>query len=90
MAEETEDTGAPKTPKGSVVINEERCKGCTFCVEFCPKGALAMSRRLNRRGYRLPELAAPDQCIGCDMCGTYCPDFAIKGYRLKKRGDKDV
>ena len=85
MADESSANAAANSPKGSVVIIEDRCKGCTFCVTFCPTDALAMGSRLNRRGYRLPELAAPDKCNGCDLCGIYCPDFAIKGFRLKKK-----
>jgi len=68
--------------KGTVFINDDRCKGCSYCVAFCPTGALSMGGRLNRKGYHLPELSNPDKCNGCDMCGMYCPDFAIFGVRL--------
>jgi 2-oxoglutarate ferredoxin oxidoreductase subunit delta len=33
-----------------VIINKDRCKGCGFCVEFCPKQILQMSPDLNIRG----------------------------------------
>ncbi|MBN2528568.1 MAG: 4Fe-4S binding protein [Deltaproteobacteria bacterium] len=84
MANNNESTPGDKR-KGTVVINEDRCKGCTYCVRYCPTGALEMSVRLNHKGYTLPELAHPEKCNGCDMCGMYCPDFAIYGRRLNSR-----
>lgn len=70
--------------KGTVYINDDRCKGCSYCVVFCPTGCLAMGGRLNYKGYHLPELSHPEKCNGCDMCGLFCPDFAIFGVRFKK------
>ena len=78
------DSMAGASNKGRVIICEERCKGCSYCVTFCPTGALAMGSRLNQKGYHLPEVTDPGKCNGCDMCGLYCPDFAIFGLRLKR------
>jgi 2-oxoglutarate ferredoxin oxidoreductase subunit delta len=69
-------------PRGVVVVNAERCKGCGFCVEFCPTDVLALSVGFNTKGYHPPEVVRSDACSGCDLCGMYCPDFAIYGYRL--------
>ena len=74
---------AGKRLKGTIVLNEDRCKGCTYCVRFCPTHALEMTDRLNHKGYNLPTLAHPEKCNGCDLCGMYCPDFAIFGRRLQ-------
>ena len=70
--------------KGSVVVRSERCKGCAFCVEFCPPRVLGLSAAFNAKGYHVPELIDPEKCTGCDLCGMYCPDFAIHGYRFPK------
>jgi len=80
---------APASQKGKILLTEARCKGCTYCIAFCPTQALAQSTRLNHKGYRLPELAHPEKCTGCDTCGLYCPDFAIFGVRLgrEKKGE---
>ncbi|HET7755233.1 MAG TPA: 4Fe-4S binding protein [Anaeromyxobacteraceae bacterium] len=84
-------TSAP-TPKkdkkfqGVVVVNRETCKGCGFCVEFCPLEALELEKSYNAKGYHPPFLAKPEKCNGCDMCGLFCPDFAIFGYREKLEG----
>jgi len=74
-----------KKALGSVVINAERCKGCGFCVEFCPTHVLKLSERYNAKGYHTPELIDPEHCTGCNMCGLLCPDFAICGYLFKKK-----
>jgi 2-oxoglutarate ferredoxin oxidoreductase subunit delta len=66
---------------GSVVVVTERCKGCGFCVEFCPTHVLALSSAFNAKGYHPPHLLNADKCSGCNLCGMYCPDFAIYGYR---------
>jgi 2-oxoglutarate ferredoxin oxidoreductase subunit delta len=71
--------------KGTVVILSNRCKGCGFCVEFCPTSALEMSKDMNQKGYHFPDLASPDKCNGCDLCGMLCPDFAIYGF-FEKNG----
>ena len=70
--------------KGTVVITIERCKGCGFCVEFCPTDALSMGTAMNTKGYHYPDLSAPGSCNGCDICGMICPDFAIYGFFRKK------
>jgi 2-oxoglutarate ferredoxin oxidoreductase subunit delta len=74
------------TRPARVVINRDRCKGCGFCVEFCPTEALAMSGEMNAKGYLLPEVAdgymLPEvadegKCLGCGLCEVICPDFGI-------------
>ena len=79
------ETSPKKKAPGSVVINAERCKGCAFCVEFCPAHCLAISEQYNAKGYHPPLLSAPDKCTGCNMCGLLCPDFAIYGFMSKKK-----
>ncbi len=37
--------------KGHIEIDRERCKGCTFCIEFCPKKSIYLSEELNLKGY---------------------------------------
>jgi 2-oxoglutarate ferredoxin oxidoreductase subunit delta len=69
-------------PKGSVAITAERCKGCGFCVEFCPTDVLELSGAFNAKGYHPPHMIHADKCSGCNLCGMYCPDFAIFGYKV--------
>src|ERR1035437_483357 len=70
--------------KGFVAITAERCKGCGFCVEFCPTRVLALSSAFNSKGYHPPHVLSAEKCSGCDLCGMYCPDFAILGGRYAR------
>jgi len=90
MANDTAQVPAPapaaKKPRkvfGLIYVERDRCKGCTFCVEFCPPKCLGMSEDFNAKGYHVPMLTAPDDCTGCNLCGLYCPDFAIYGWMRK-------
>jgi 2-oxoglutarate ferredoxin oxidoreductase subunit delta len=74
-----------KKALGSVVITAERCKGCGFCVEFCPTDALKLSDQYNAKGYHVPVLHLPEACNGCNICGLLCPDFAIYGFMYQKK-----
>ena len=40
--------------KGVINIDQERCKGCALCIEFCPKKIIYLSNRLNAKGILLP------------------------------------
>jgi 2-oxoglutarate ferredoxin oxidoreductase subunit delta len=68
-----------------IVVNENRCKGCKLCVNFCPKQVLRISERLNSKGYYVSELFDRDNCIGCGICARMCPDVAISVYREEKQ-----
>jgi len=66
-----------RVPRGTVRLIPDRCKGCGFCVEFCPKKILSMSARTNPKGYHLPEIDEDSHCPNCGLCMLLCPDFAI-------------
>jgi 2-oxoglutarate ferredoxin oxidoreductase subunit delta len=74
--------------KGTVFVKNEICKGCSYCIEFCPSHCIEFSAGFNAKGYHYPVLARPADCTGCGMCENYCPDFAIRAIRfsdLKKK-----
>ncbi len=71
------DRDRVKVPHGIVHVIEERCKGCGFCVEFCPLGMIRMAVRTNSRGYHPPEITDDSRCVNCGLCALLCPDFAI-------------
>ncbi|MFH1722051.1 MAG: 4Fe-4S dicluster domain-containing protein [Candidatus Altiarchaeota archaeon] len=64
-------------PKGEVHIIRNRCKGCGFCIEFCPMKVLEVSKDFNEKGYHPPEATHPEKCIACKMCELLCPEFSI-------------
>ncbi|MFC1513537.1 ferredoxin family protein [candidate division KSB1 bacterium] len=74
---------AKKKAKGTVYIDRELCKGCGFCIEFCPLHVLAFEEDFNSKGYHAPLLIDNNRCSGCDICGLFCPDFAIYGVKYK-------
>jgi 2-oxoglutarate ferredoxin oxidoreductase subunit delta len=71
------DAQKVKIPVGRVVIIADRCKGCAFCVEYCPKDVLVMSDGFNKKGYHPPEVVTTGDCVNCNLCEMICPDFAI-------------
>lgn len=66
-------------PRGQLFIIPERCKGCRFCIEFCPKEVLEESARMNAKGYHYPVVAPgkEDECVHCQFCTVVCPEYAI-------------
>lgn len=56
----------------------ERCKGCGLCVNACPKKIVALSKRLNAKGYPVAECTDIGACVGCGFCYRMCPDCAIE------------
>jgi len=64
-----------------IVINEEKCKGCGLCVSACPKDVIAMSDKLNSKGYHPAKQIKKEECIACGLCYLICPDVAIEVYK---------
>ncbi len=62
---------------GIVHVIDDRCKGCGFCIEFCPQEILSISTRTNAKGYHPPEIIPGVHCINCGLCTLLCPEFAI-------------
>ena len=68
---------------GTIVIDEERCKGCELCTTVCPQQVIVMNvEGLNSKGYHPATLSDPhEQCTGCAICTVICPDVCITVYR---------
>lgn len=66
-----------KKQLGRVIIIEERCKGCGFCIANCPRQVLQKSSVFNKRGYHPPEVVDAARCVNCHFCEILCPEFAI-------------
>jgi len=66
-----------KTSKGTITLIDTLCKGCGWCIAYCPVEALAESDEFNAHGYYYPVLIDPDACVNCGFCQLICPDFAI-------------
>ena len=64
-------------PCYTVHLIKDRCKGCEFCIEFCPQSILELSDEFNTKGYHPPRVIDQDGCFGCKLCELICPEFAI-------------
>ncbi len=62
----------------SVILNKDRCTGCTACVKVCPTEAL----RVNCS----KAVIYNDRCIDCGRCVSVCPHhaFSVRSDSLDK------
>lgn len=67
--------------KGTIVVDRERCKGCSVCVVACPFKVLSLAPDVNGKGYHYSQMINPDACTGCASCALVCPDSCITVYR---------
>jgi 2-oxoglutarate ferredoxin oxidoreductase subunit delta len=66
-----------KPRRGEIHLIVDQCKGCGYCIEFCPKKVLEESREINARGVHPPKVVDESKCMICGFCTAVCPDFAI-------------
>ena len=52
--------------KTVVVIDEQRCIGCTLCIQACPVDAIVGAAKLM-------HTVIESECTGCDLCLPPCP-----------------
>lgn len=71
------DADKIKVPRAEIHIVKDRCKGCGFCIEFCPREVLETSEEFNARGVHPPKVKDEARCTLCHFCAAICPDFAI-------------
>jgi len=83
------DAKRVKTPKGKIHILKERCKGCGFCIEYCPRDVLEFSDEFNEKAYHPPQVKDEDLCVSCHLCELVCPEYAIWSTDKEEEGVED-
>lgn len=71
------DSKQAKPKKAEIHLIKDQCKGCGYCIRFCPKKVLEESQEINARGVRPPKIVDESKCVICSFCTAVCPDFAI-------------
>ena len=66
-----------KAGKWDVVLREEICKACKFCIQVCPTDVFGWREKPNQIGWVPVMVAKEENCIGCMHCYQICPDFCI-------------
>ena len=74
-------TGKKKKREAYIVILEERCKSCSFCVDTCPLDCISIGTEINTQGYNPAKFEGNGTCTGCCLCAEVCPDTAIEVYK---------
>jgi len=69
--------------RGAIVVDIEKCKGCSVCIPACPTDVIALAKEVNSKGYHYAYMAIPEACTGCSNCSIVCPDGVITVYRVK-------
>lgn len=61
-----------------ITINSQMCKGCGYCIKFCPKHILEMGKERSPKGFFFPVNIDPEKCTSCAVCASMCPEGAIE------------
>ena len=67
-----------------IKIDARKCKGCGYCVRFCPQDLIHLDANLNQKGYHPAVFTEEEKCTGCALCGLVCPDLAIVVYKKRQ------
>ncbi len=71
-----DDECGVEKPKMVAVIDEQRCIGCTLCIQACPVDAiLGAAKQMHT--------VITDECTGCELCVPPCPVDCIDMVEIK-------
>jgi 2-oxoglutarate ferredoxin oxidoreductase subunit delta len=76
--------------RAEVHIAGDRCNGCGFCIDFCPKGVLARSEEVNKKGFYPPRVMDETKCTLCGFCRSVCPVCAIFPIQMRRQEEDEI
>ena len=61
---------------GRVIIDQNKCNGCSMCALICPGNALIMKGKGKDKKAFMDDIPLP-QCMSCNDCAAICKSNAI-------------
>ena len=59
----------------TMIIEKDKCCGCTACYCICPQAAITMS--LDNEGFYYPKIKT-EKCVYCELCVKACPILKVE------------
>ncbi|MHA1147313.1 MAG: 4Fe-4S binding protein [Promethearchaeota archaeon] len=78
------------TESRELMLDREKCTGCTVCVRVCPKQAFTKYRPegptkffgkqviFKKKKYHVPFIYDPKTCVYCGLCTYMCPFDSLR------------
>lgn len=71
LGREVTPLSAEEKPKQVAIIDEQRCIGCTLCIQACPVDAIVGAPKQM-------HTVVESLCTGCELCVKPCPVECIR------------
>ena len=71
LGREVKPLSAEEKPKQAAIIDEQRCIGCTLCIQACPVDAIVGAPKQM-------HTVVESLCTGCELCVKPCPVECIR------------
>lgn len=71
LGREVKPLSAEEKPKQVAIIDEQRCIGCTLCIQACPVDAIVGAPKQM-------HTVVESLCTGCELCVKPCPVECIR------------
>lgn len=71
LGREVKPLSAEEKPKQVAIIDEQRCIGCTLCIQACPVDAIVGAPKQM-------HTVVESLCTGCELCAKPCPVECIR------------
>lgn len=81
------DAGKSTALRAEIRVLKDLCKGCGFCIHYCPRKVLGRSDEINAMGAHPPRVVNEEECTLCNLCSLLCPDLAIFVRERLGKGD---